>query len=251
VQHGCDKGASKATGECHGLSGKIDWKILLFLKKKKQKDFCLLGTMRLHATGSQRTKVLWFFLSRKNKASWLLISRDAPVRCMTLSGGLRNEACQLPSFVFLSHPGETGGNRMRQFLAIAAVSGALGLGCAAAQAQLPGQLGNALGGLGGGGSAMGLPAVGSAGLGNTAGVLQYCMQNNYLGAGNAQSVSSGLMQKLGGPATESHDSGFAAGSSGVLQTGQGQGFSLGGSGMKQQVTQQVCNQVLQHAKSLL
>ena len=134
---------------------------------------------------------------------------------------------------------------MRQFLAAATLASALGLNCTAAQAQLPGQLG-ALGGAAGG-----LPAVGNAGLGNTAGVLQYCMKNNYLSGGDAGSVSSGLMGQLGGPAKASHDSGFAAGSSGMLQTGQGQEFSLSGSGIKQQVAQKVCDLVLQHAKSLL
>jgi Protein of unknown function (DUF2501) len=135
---------------------------------------------------------------------------------------------------------------MRQFLAAATLASALGLNCTAAQAQLPGQLGNVLGGAAGG-----LPAVGNAGLGNTAGVLQYCMKNKYLSGGDAGSVSSGLMGQLGGPAKASHDSGFAAGSSGMLQTGQGQGFSLGGSGIKHQVAQKVCDLVLQHAKSLL
>ena len=46
-------------------------------------------------------------------------------------------------------------------------------------------------------------------------------------------------------------SSFQAGSGGLLETGNGQNFGLGGGGLKQEIVQQVCNQVLAHAKSLL
>ena len=72
-----------------------------------------------------------------------------------------------------------------------------------------------------------------------------------VGGGDAQSVSNGLVQKLGGASAASNDGGFKAGSAGTLQTGQGQGFSLSGSGLKQQLTEKVCDMVLQHGKSLL
>ncbi len=39
---------------------------LLFLKKKKQKDFAHWGSRRAGGSGEQWAKVLWFFLSRKN-----------------------------------------------------------------------------------------------------------------------------------------------------------------------------------------
>jgi hypothetical protein len=106
--------------------------------------------------------------------------------------------------------------------------------------------GGMLGGLGGG-----MPAVGQAGPSNTAGVLQYCIQNNYLGGNSASSVKNSLMSKMTGSGQSPSDNGFKAGSSGLLQTGNGQGFSLGGDGVKAQITRKVCDQILQHAKSLL
>ena len=104
-----------------------------------------------------------------------------------------------------------------------------------------------LGGLGGGG----LPAVGQASPSNTAGVLQYCIQNKFVGGGGASSVKDSLLSKVTGGGQSTNDSGYKAGSSGLLQTGNGQNYSLGGDGIKAQVTQKVCDQVLQHAKSLL
>jgi hypothetical protein len=117
----------------------------------------------------------------------------------------------------------------------------------AAQAQLMDQLKGAAGGAGGllGG---GMPSVGQAGAGNTAGVPDYCIKNKYLGSGGASSVKDSLLGKVSG---QSNDSGYREGSSGMLQTGSGQGYSLGGDGIKAQITQKVCDQVLQHAKSFL
>jgi hypothetical protein len=117
----------------------------------------------------------------------------------------------------------------------------------AAQAQIMDQLKGAAGGAGGslGG---GIPSVGQAGAGNTAGVLEYCIKNKYLGAGGASSVKDSLLGKV---PWQSNDSGYREGSSGTLQTGTGPGYSLGGDGIKAQITQKVCDQVLQHAKSFL
>jgi hypothetical protein len=114
-----------------------------------------------------------------------------------------------------------------------------------AQAQLMDQLKGAAGGAGGL-SGGGIPSVGQAGAGNTAGVLEYCIKNKYLGSGGASSVKDSLLGKVPG---QSSDSGYREGSSGMLQTGNGQGYSLGGDGIKGQITQKVCDQVLQHAKS--
>ena len=114
-----------------------------------------------------------------------------------------------------------------------------------------GGLGGALGGFSGGS----LPSVAGAGAGNTAGVLGYCVKNNYLGGAAAGAVQRGLIGKLGGPAQAQRDSGFTAGSSGMLQSGGGTPYTLGGTGggvadsLKRQATQKVCDLVLQHAKS--
>jgi hypothetical protein len=125
------------------------------------------------------------------------------------------------------------------------VIGIFGLGVVAmpgapAKAQLLDQLKGAAGG--------GMPSVGQAGPGNTAGVLQYCIQNKYVGGGNASSVKDSLMSKVAG---QSNDSSYREGSNGLLQTGNGQSYSLGGDGIKAQITQKVCDQILQHAKSFL
>ena len=125
---------------------------------------------------------------------------------------------------------------------IAFTAGAFVLSHPAAQAQLMDQLkgavgsgqgetngtGGMLGGLGGGG----MPSVGQASPRNTAGVLQDRIQNNYVGGNSASSVKNSLMSKMTGSGQSTNDSGFKAGSSGLLQTGNGQGYSLGGDGSR-------------------
>jgi hypothetical protein len=120
-----------------------------------------------------------------------------------------------------------------------------------------GSAGGALGNLGGLGGA--LTGGGGASLmpgstGNVAGLLQFCIQNNYLGGatgGGASSVKDALIGKLGGNASASSDSGYTSGASGILDAGNGSKLDLSGGGLKQQVTKQVCDKVLTQAKSLL
>jgi hypothetical protein len=110
---------------------------------------------------------------------------------------------------------------------------ALQLGCAAlslgmllqapqnlAQAQLLDQLKGAVGG-GGGGLGGALPSVEKASPSNTAGVLQYCVKNNYVSGGAASSVKDSLLSKVTGSGHGTSDSGFKAGSNGLLDTGSG------------------------------
>ena len=129
-----------------------------------------------------------------------------------------------------------------------------------AHAQLSNMLQGAMGsgsssssGLGSLGN-MSVPSVGAASPNNLAGLLQYCVQNNYLGgnnAGAASSVKSSLLSKIDGSSTDpTSNPGFTQGSNGVLNTGSNQ-MILGGSGLKAQLTQKVCDQVLSHAKSML
>ena len=112
--------------------------------------------------------------------------------------------------------------------------------------NLGGNAGGAQGGSGLPGGA--LPSVNQASPGNLAGVLQYCVKNNYLNGGSASSVAQSLLGRQQGG---TRDSGFSSGENGILQSGNGQGFALGGGGIKQQVTHKVCDMVLQHGKSLL
>jgi hypothetical protein len=139
------------------------------------------------------------------------------------------------------------------------VAGAALLAIPSAQAQL-GNLLNQAGGNSGGGSGLGnlsglsglsggsLSSLTSSSTGNVAGVLEFCVKNNFLG-GDASSVKDGLMSKLGG--SSSGDSGYSDGSKGILDSGGGQKVDLSGSGLKEQVTKQVCNKILDQGKSLL
>ena len=145
-------------------------------------------------------------------------------------------------------------------LALVAVCGAGLLAGTPARAQLLNRLQNAMGsgqasgsgGLGGvGGLGGGLPSVNNASPTNLAGIIQYCVRNNYLSGGAASSVKDSLLGKVTGSRQGSTDSGFRAGNSGSLETGQGQSFGLGGGGIKAQVTRKVCSLVLQRAKSML
>lgn len=137
---------------------------------------------------------------------------------------------------------------------IAVLALALAWPGAPASAQLGQTLQGVLGGSGGAaneGGALGglLPSVGRASPGNTAGVLQYCLRNNYLEHGPAASVGQALSGRL--PRGGRDDTLFQAGNTGHLQTDDGRSYALGGSGVQAQVTRKLCGLVLQHAQSLL
>jgi hypothetical protein len=108
--------------------------------------------------------------------------------------------------------------------------------------------GGALGSLGGLGNGMSLDSLTSNSTGNVAGVLQFCVKNNYLG-GDASSVKDGLMSKLGG--SSSSDSGYNDGAKGILNSGSGSKVDLSGGGLKEQITKQVCDKILAQGKSML
>jgi hypothetical protein len=111
-----------------------------------------------------------------------------------------------------------------------------------------------LGGLGGSlGSGLGgqsLPALNSVGTGNITGVLTYCAKNKYLGS-DASSVQNKLLGQLGGAKSAQSDAGYQQGLKGILGGDSGQKVELGGGGLKQQITDKICDQVLQYGKSLL
>ncbi|ANH74412.1 hypothetical protein ACS15_2759 [Ralstonia insidiosa] len=108
-----------------------------------------------------------------------------------------------------------------------------------------------LGSLGNLGGAGGLPSLGSltsGSTGNVAGVLEFCLKNNYLGgASGAASVKDKLLGKLGGaPAS---DTGYSNGEKGLLTGSNGSTFDL--SSVKEQITKQACDKILSQGKSLL
>lgn len=129
-----------------------------------------------------------------------------------------------------------------------------------AGAQMSSMLNNTMNSTGSGMSmpgmgGMSLPSVSSASPSNLAGLLQYCVQNNYLSGGSADAASSAkesLLSKFTGSSSDpTSNTGFTSGNNGVLDTGNGQSTTLGGSGIKAQITQKVCSEVLSHAKSML
>ena len=108
--------------------------------------------------------------------------------------------------------------------------------------------GGSSGGLGGLDNALSGDSVTSSNSSNVAGVLQFCIKNNYLGGNSASSVKNSLMSKLPGGASNS-DSSYTDGTKGIVDTGNGQKLSLGGS-VKQQLTRQICDKILDQGKSM-
>lgn len=115
----------------------------------------------------------------------------------------------------------------------------------AASANSQGSQGN------GAGSALGnlgfkMPAIGSSTVGNAAGVLQYCVKNNYLG-GDAASVKDKLLAKITGQKPQ--ETGFASGAKGLLKGGDGQ--TLNFKILSSKVKTKACDYVLKNATSLI
>ncbi|MGE8364747.1 DUF2501 domain-containing protein [Cupriavidus basilensis] len=108
-----------------------------------------------------------------------------------------------------------------------------------------------LGSLGGMGSMPSLQSLTSGSTGNIAGILEFCVKNNYLGgASGAASVKDKLLGKVEG-GSPTADSGYTDGAKGILHNSDGKQFDLSGGGLKDQVTRQVCDKVLAQGKSLL
>lgn len=110
-----------------------------------------------------------------------------------------------------------------------------------AQTAAPASRSGGLGALLGGG---GLPSIGSASLGNAAGLLGYCLKNNLLSGAGAQSVLGTLSGKPG--VATSPD--YAAGQAGRLTAGQST-LPLGN--LKGQLKTRLCSMVLSRAKAFM
>ena len=97
-------------------------------------------------------------------------------------------------------------------------------------------------------SSLGVPASGTAG--NAAGVITYCMKNNYLNADKASQVKDQLLGKLGlGQKEEPKDQGYQNGLMGMVTGSDGKSFSL--DKVKSNVKEKACDFVLNNAQSLL
>jgi hypothetical protein len=91
----------------------------------------------------------------------------------------------------------------------------------------------------------------SGSMGNVAGLLQYCIGNNYLSGEGASSVKDQLMGKLPGGA-QTQDRGYSDGQKGLLHGSNGNLLDLGsGGGLTAEVTKKACDTVLAQAKSFL
>lgn len=128
---------------------------------------------------------------------------------------------------------------------------AAALPAASAYAQLEGMLGK-----GGHGSDLkGMAGLAnspltSGSMGNVAGLLQYCIGNNYLSADKAGAVKDQLMSKLpGGHQTE--DRGYSDGQKGLLHGSNGNLMDLSGGGLTAEIKKKACDTVLSQAKSFL
>ena len=103
----------------------------------------------------------------------------------------------------------------------------------------------------GGGCARGtlgfkMPASGSSTRGSAAGVLQYCVKNNYLG-GDAASVKDKLLAKITGQ--KQQEKNFESGAKGLLKGGDGKTLNLKMLSSKLKV--KACDYVLKNATSLI
>jgi hypothetical protein len=109
-----------------------------------------------------------------------------------------------------------------------------------------------LGGSGGSSalSALGLGNLSSGTASNAAGVLTYCMKNNYLNADKAAQVKNQLLGKLGlGQKEEPKDQGYKNGLMGMVTGADGKSFSL--DKVKSNLKEKACDFVLDNAKSLI
>lgn len=103
------------------------------------------------------------------------------------------------------------------------------------------------------GGSLPLSSLNPATAGNAAGVLEFCMKNNYLAGGDAQAMKDKLLGKIGGGATQKakSDPGYLDGLQGLLNGSDGKSVDLSGGGLKEELTRKACDQVLKHAKSFL
>ncbi|WP_202757949.1 DUF2501 domain-containing protein [Delftia acidovorans] len=153
---------------------------------------------------------------------------------------------------------------MKTSIASALLCAMLGLGALPAQASgLGGDkaaassegAGSGLGGMlgAGAGGAGALSALGlspSATAGNAAGVISYCMKNNYLNADKAAQVKDQLLGKLGMQKQEEpKDTGFQNGLGGLVTGSNGKSFSI--DKLKGDLKEKACDFVLDNAKSLI
>ena len=109
-------------------------------------------------------------------------------------------------------------------------------------------------GLGGAASSLGsLSSITSGSTGNAAGIIEYCMKNNYLSGDSASSVKDQLMGKITGSGDQSpqSESDYIKGSQGIVSGSGGQSLDLSMAGMKAGAVKKACETILEQGKSML
>jgi hypothetical protein len=91
-----------------------------------------------------------------------------------------------------------------------------------------------------------MPAIGSSTIGSAAGVLQYCVKNNYLG-GDEASVKDKLLAKITGQ--KQQEKNFESGAKGLLKGGDGKTLNM--KILSSKVKEKACDYVLKNATSLI
>ena len=109
-----------------------------------------------------------------------------------------------------------------------------------------------LGALQNGAGGMNLGSLASGSAGNAAGILQFCIGNNYLTGSAATSMKDRLIGKIGGADAAQQDTGYTSGTQGNLIGSDGKSLDITKMGsLESNLTQQACSAVLNHASSLL
>ena len=91
-----------------------------------------------------------------------------------------------------------------------------------------------------------LPAIGASTAGNAAGVIQYCVKNNYLNAANANGIKDKLLGMVTGQKPQ--QTGYANGAKGLFMGSDGQSLNL--KGLSGKLKEKACDYVLKNASSL-
>ena len=147
-----------------------------------------------------------------------------------------------------------------RYAAAAAMLCGLTLGAQAQSLDSLKGLGDAAkGATGGSGSSLGslgsLGSLKSGSMGNTAGIIEYCLKNKYLSGSGVSQVKDGLLGKMpGGQTTATKDSGYLDGAKGLLTGSDGKKTDLTGgmtSGMTDSIKKQACDFVLKQGQSML
>lgn len=108
-------------------------------------------------------------------------------------------------------------------------------------------LGNAVPSLGS------LSSIAAGSPGNAAGIIGFCMKNNYLGGEGAASVKDKLLGKVASNGEESAETNpdYVSGTKGIVCCGKGPSVDLSMSTLKASVVKKACQKLLEQGESML